>query len=143
MGQLREIIADLREEYLRIKGTRTIGMQISRMKIRRLVDKYDLTRAEHFVPWATEAFNGDKPRANKTEFKLRKENPGLFDVVFINSHSKEKQILTRKSGIPYDVAIHYYNYVTFFDDEKYNEHGKYEIQPHEEFFLPEEPFIGL
>ena len=142
MGQLREVIEQLRKEYLRIKGTKTVGVQFSRLLIRGILKKYDLSRALRFVPWAT-GVEVRKPTASKSEFILRKQNPGLFDVVFINSHSKEKQILTRDSGIPYDVAQLFYNYITYFGDEKYNEHGRYEIMLHEKFHLPEESFIGL
>jgi len=143
MGQLKEIIELLRKDYLRVTGTKYAGTQISRMVVRRIINKYDLTRAEKMAPWAIGESGAIKPKPKKREQEARANNPGKFDVVFINRHTRQTQILTRKKGIPYDVAELYYNYVSYFGSEKYNEMGHYEIREHEKITIPEDPHFGL
>jgi len=144
MGQLRNLIEELRKDYLRVRGRIGAGgPQISRLMVRRILNKYDLTRPGQYVPWAIGTEGARRPYPKGHELKLRKGNPGKFEVVFINRHTKQTQLLTREKGIPYDVALQYYNYITFFDNEKYNEHGQYELREKEKFQLPEEPHFGI
>jgi len=140
MGQLREIIQILKKEYVRT--VRKPNDRYSKKVVRSILRKYDIDALEEQVKIALDE-NAEIPHGKNKETELRKKFPGKYDVVFINYSTKEKQILTRKQGITYDIALAYYNYTTFFNSEKYEALGYYDILPHEQMNLPEEAHIGI
>lgn len=141
MAQLREVMEIIKTELARIKKSK--NRRMPRKLFRDLVKTYDISTIEHFVKFATDNNSKRTPRVKGPDMKIRKEHPGKFDVVFLNRHTKEKQLLTLDRGIPYDLAQHYYDYATYFGSEKYNELGNYEIVEHTPPFLPEEEHFGL
>ena len=141
MGRLREVVEKLKVEYARTKKKKY--RKFSKVLVRKIIQQNDATRLESKAQRALDSFAHIRFRSNKKELALRAEHPGLFDVVFINKHTKEKQVLTRKKGIPYDVAIYYYNYITYYGEEKYNDLGSYELIEHPVFHLPEESHFGI
>lgn len=141
MGQLREVVEILKKEYLRVKGDR--HKRISRKILKSIIKKHDATVLENRAKLALDESYDKNKRATKKEMAMRNPHPGLHDVVFINKHTKEKQVLTRKIGVPYEMAWYYYMYITYFEDEKYNELGHYEIVEHPKPFLAEETHFGI
>jgi len=140
MGHLREVIKLLKDTLKEYRGE---GKHFPKTVVKNILNKYDAAQHEYVVPWATEAEEVKRFQPRKKDMEKRKENPGIFDVIYINSHTKEKQILTRKNGVTYDVAWHYFQYITFCESETFDEFGYYEIQEHQEVYLPEEQHFGL
>lgn len=140
MGQLREVVQIIKNECERTR--KRPKDRISKKVLKKIVKKYDIDSLEERARVASDA-NLELLYPKKRDSELRKKHPGKFDVVFINNHTKEKQILTRKEGVTYDLAYAYYNYNTFFGSEKHNEFGYYDIVEHEEPFLPEENHFGI
>lgn len=140
MGQLREVVQIIKNECERTR--KRPKDRISKKVLKKIVKKYDIDSLEERARVASDE-NLELLYPKKRDSELRKKYPGKFDVVFINNHTKEKQILTRKEGVTYDLAYAYYNYNTFFGSEKHNEFGYYDIVEHEEPFLPEENHFGI
>lgn len=140
MGQLREVIKTLKAELARSKGS---AGNFSKELVKDILRKYDAAQHEYVVPWATEAQGVKRLHPRKGDTDMRIDKPGKFDVVYVNSHTKERQILTRKDGVTYDVAWHYFQYITFSESETFDEFGYYEIQEHVGVYLPEEQHFGL
>lgn len=141
MGRLKEVIELLKTELVRTHGATDTGKgrAFSKNVIKQIVIDNDVSLIEAKANRAL-IYKSKEARATEEDLKLRLAHPGVFDVVFINRHTRETQMLTLEKGIPYDVAMYYYNYITYYGTEKYNELGNYEIIEHELPFLPEEQF---
>ncbi len=144
MGRLNKVIKELEVEYKRIKAFKgNYSQPFSRTLIKKIIKANDYTllkeKAEAALKWPKH----HRPRAKKYDAKIRKANPGIFDIVFVNKHTKEVQLLTMAKGIYYDVALNYLNYVTDYQTEICNELGHYEMRPHEEAYIPKELQQGL
>lgn len=142
MGHLRDVINTLKAEMEYLKG-KPPWHRVRKNKINAIIKKYD---AEILKEQADRALGKEESKEYKSRLKdmqLRKQNPGKFDVVFINDHTKEQQVLTKQGGITYDLAKYYYEYITYYETEKYNKIGRYEIVVHKPPFLPEEEHFGL
>ena len=142
MGRLNEVIKKLEVEYKRILAKYDPEYPFSRMLIRRIIQENDSTLLKERAELATG--NGPRSKLNKKERPIRKAHPGLYDVFFINKHSKESLRLTKEKGIYYESALCYFNYITDYGTEIHTELGHYEIVKRvNRIFLPEESHFGI
>ncbi len=143
MGRLNKVIKDLEAIYWRAREVKNYEKPMNRTKVRQLIKENDSTLLEKKAAYATTIPKHHRRRADKIDAIIRKATPGFYDVVFINKHTKEKNLLTLEIGVYYDMALNYLNYITDYQTETHNELGHYEIAPHEKAFLPEDPHTGL
>lgn len=137
MYTLRELVQTLRTELKKIEK----GKRFKKSLIAKILKNYDLKTLERGYKSAVDG-SIRMPYATKEREKIREANPGLYAVIFVNRSTKERQVLTKPEGIPYDVALDFYNYVTFFGSEKYNDVGYYDIIK-TGIQLPEESHFGV
>lgn len=137
MYTLRELVQTLRTELNKVEK----GKRFKKRVLAKILKTYDLKTIERGYKSAVDS-SIIMPYITKEREKIREANPGLYSVIFVNRSTKERQVLTKPEGIPYDVALDFYNYVTFFGSEKYNDVGYYDIIRND-IQLPEEAHFGV
>jgi hypothetical protein len=138
MSKLQELVTELKT--ILKKDT-----DYFRRDIINLIREYDSTLLKDIAEQGS-AQSKRLPRPTLEARKLRKQFPGKYEVVFVNKHTKEQQRMTKEGGVPYDVALIYFNYVTDYNTDTINEQGHYELKEYDEegrFKLIEEDYLGM
>jgi hypothetical protein len=120
MGRLNDLV----KEIYRLLDKKH---QYIRMGLKYAARNNDSSLLSKKASYATD--NPDnRPRPDNLDMKVRRANPGKFDVMFVNKHSGEAQRLTKAKGCFYDEAMNYFNFITDLQTETHNDLGHYEIR---------------